>query len=138
MNMNMNNNTDLNTRAAQLVQLLREDRVVLTRQFSNEALRKIAVETIITSSNGTTETELLSNMEEELKNQLDDSMENAKLELFNSLEDDAEISEGRQAKMTPAEKIDEYLKSTCGVYGYTDDILRAVSAAYGILLEPNL
>lgn len=126
-------------RASSLIALAKNNiNCGLLSQFSDEALRKIAVDTVYAMDEGTSMALLLSDYQSELKEHLNNNMENAKLELFNSLEDDAEISEERQAKMTPAEKVDEYLKSTCGVYGYTDDILRAVSAAYGILLEPDL
>lgn len=126
-------------RASSLIALAKNNiNCGLLSQFSDEALRKIAVDTVYAMDEGTSMALLLSDYQSELKEHLNNNMENAKLELFNSLEDDAEISEECQAKMTPAEKVDEYLKSTCGVYGYTDDILRAVSAAYGILLEPDL
>lgn len=126
-------------RASSLIALAKNNiNCGLLSQFSDEALRKIAVDTVYAMDEGISMALLLSDYQSELKEHLNNNMENAKLELFNSLEDDAEISEERQAKMTPAEKVDEYLKSTCGVYGYTDDILRAVSAAYGILLEPDL
>lgn len=129
----------ISKRASSLIALAKNNiNCGLLSQFSDEALRKIAVDTVYAMDEGTSMALLLSDYQSELKEHLNNNMENAKLELFNSLEDDAEISEERQAKMTPAEKVDEYLKSTCGVYGYTDDILRAVSAAYGILLEPDL
>lgn len=136
----MNKKYSLATKAETLVAIAKSNiGYRLLCQFSDEALRKIAVDTITyTADEDMPAILLLPAYESELKEHLNNNMENAKLELFNSLEDDAELSEERQAKMTPAEKVDEYLKSTCGVYGYTDDILRAVSAAYGILLEPDL
>ena len=39
--------------------------------------------------------------------------------------------------MTPRQKINNYLLWN-GIKGVTDDILDAVSAAYGIILEPDL
>lgn len=135
----MDKKYSLATKAETLVAIAKSNiNYGLLSQFSNEALRKIAVDVICYAGEDMPAITLLPEYEAELKEQLNEHEENAKLELLNALEDDAEIPEERQAKMKPAEKIDEYLKSTCGVYGYTDDILRAISAAYGILLEPNL
>ena len=39
--------------------------------------------------------------------------------------------------MTPSQKVNAWLIWN-GIQGFTDDILDAVSAAYGIILEPDL
>lgn len=129
----------LKSKAARLVEFAKQKcNQFILRQFSKEALRKIAVETVITSSSDLSEQDLYPAYEAELESQLEDTLQDASNDLCAALEDDAELSEERQKTMTPSEKIDAYLKNTCGIYDYTDDILKAISAAYGILLEPDL
>lgn len=73
----------------------------------------------------------------ELRNQLKSTHEDQKELLQNYLEDDCEYSPEMIAKMTPRQKVKNWLEWN-GIQGFTDDILDVVSAAYGIILEPDL
>lgn len=57
--------------------------------------------------------------------------------LQNYLEDDCEYSPEAIAKMTPRQKVKNWLEWN-GIQGFTNDILDVVSAAYNIILEPDL
>ena len=73
----------------------------------------------------------------ELRNQLQYTHAEQKELLQNYLEDDCEYSPEMIAKMTPRQKVKNWLEWN-GIQGFTDDILDVVSAAYGIILEPDL
>lgn len=73
----------------------------------------------------------------ELRSQLQYAHEEQKELLQNYLEDDCEYSPEMIAKMTPRQKVKNWLEWN-GIQGFTDDILDVVSAAYGIILEPDL
>ncbi len=62
---------------------------------------------------------------------------NQKKLLQDCLEGDCEYPLEVIAEMTPRQKINNYLIWN-GIQGFTDDILDAVSAAYSIILEPDL
>ena len=72
-----------------------------------------------------------------MENQLNTTHEDQKEFLQNCLECDCEYPLEVIAKMTPRQKINNYLIWN-GIEGFTDDILDAISAAYGIILEPDL
>ena len=73
----------------------------------------------------------------ELHIQLQYTHEEQKALLQNYLEDDREYSPEAIAKMTPRQKVKNWLEWNI-IQGFTDDILDVVSAAYGIILEPDL
>ena len=72
-----------------------------------------------------------------MRSQLQYTHEEQKELLQNYLEDDCEYSSEAIAKMTPRHKVKNWLEWN-GIQGFTDDILDVVSAAYGIILEPDL
>lgn len=72
-----------------------------------------------------------------MENQLEFTSEDQKKLLHDCLECDCECPLEVIAEMTPRQKINNYLILN-GIEGFTDDILDAVSAAYGIILEPDL
>ena len=72
-----------------------------------------------------------------MKNQIWSTHEDQKKLLQDCLEGDCEYPLEVIAEMTPRQKINNYLICN-GIEGFTDDILDAVSAAYGIILEPDL
>lgn len=73
----------------------------------------------------------------ELRSQLQYTHEEQKELLQNYLEDDCEYSPEMIAKMTPRQKVKNWLEWN-GIQGFTCDILDVVSVAYGIILEPDL
>lgn len=73
----------------------------------------------------------------ELRSQLQYTHEEQKELLQNYLEDDCEYSPEAIAKMTPRQKVKNWLEWN-GIQGFTNDILDVISAAYGIILEPDL
>lgn len=72
-----------------------------------------------------------------MENRLEFTSEDQKKLLQDCLEGDCEYPLEVIAEMTPRQKINNYLIWN-GIQGFTDDILDAVSAAYGIILEPDL
>lgn len=117
---------------------LNENNEKVMRRFSEYALRYIACGTIQEASDRATVPELITIFVQDLKDELEDNLQNCRLDLESALEEDAGIPEKNQGLLKPADKLKEYLEGTCGVIGYTDDILKAVSAAYGLVLEPKL
>ena len=73
----------------------------------------------------------------ELRNQLRSTHEDQKKLLQGTLEGDCKCPLKVIAEMTPRQKINNYLIWN-GIKGFTNDILDVISAAYGIILEPDL
>ena len=106
--------------------------------FSEYALTEIAKNEIIEDSSFANDINSLTvKCVASLKNQLKTTHEDQKKLLRDCLECDCECPLEVIAEMTPRQKINNYLIWN-GIQGFTDDILDAVSAAYGIILEPDL
>ena len=121
-----------------LVNNMKRERLDLTEHFSEHALIEIAKDKItnyprFVNDIGFLTVKCIASME----NQLNTTHEDQKEFLQNCLECDCEYPLEVIAKMTPRQKINNYLIWN-GIEGFTDDILDAVSAAYGIILEPDL
>ena len=123
-----------------LIKNIKKNAPDLAANFSEYALTKIAEEKLNTVHE-TTDYRTINNLTSKciasLKNQLETTHEDQKELLQNCLECDCEYPLEVIAKMTPRQKINNYLIWN-GIEGFTDDILDAVSAAYGIILEPDL
>lgn len=108
----------------------------LARHFSNYALLEIGKNVV--ENNADCDFSLfVPKYLAELRNQLKTTHEDQKKLLQDCLECDCECPLEVIAEMTPRQKINNYLIWN-GIQGFTDDILDAVSAAYGIILEPDL
>ena len=121
-----------------LVKNIKRERLDLAEHFSEHALIEIAKDKItnyprFVNDIGFLTARCIASME----NQLNTTHEDQKEFLHNCLECDCEYPLEVIAKMTPRQKINNYLIWN-GIEGFTDDILDAVSAAYGIILEPDL
>ena len=121
-----------------LVKNIKRERPDLVASFSEHALAEIAKEEIaeyprFSDNIGFLTDRCIASME----NQLNTTHEDQKEFLQNCLECDCEYPLEVIAEMTPRQKINNYLIWN-GIEGFTDDILDAVSAAYGIILEPDL
>ena len=124
-----------------LVKNIKRERLDLVASFSEHALAEIAKDKIVDNPRfsdniGFLTARCIASME----NQLKTTHEEQKEFLQNCLECecDCECPLEVIAEMTPLrQKINNYLIWN-GIEGFTDDILDAVSAAYGIILEPNL
>ena len=121
-----------------LVKNIKRERLDLTEHFSEHALIEIAEDKItnyprFANDIGFLTVKCIASME----NQLNTTHEDQKEFLQNCLECDCEYPLEVIAKMTPRQKINNYLIWN-GIEGFTDDILDAISAAYGIILEPDL
>ena len=121
-----------------LVKNIKRERPDLVASFSEHALTEIAKNEIIEDSSFANNINYLTarciaSMENHLKTTRNEHKEL----LQNCLECDCEYPLEVIAKMTPRQKINNYLIWS-GIEGFTDDILDAVSAAYGIILEPDL
>lgn len=111
----------------------------LAANFSEHALAEIAKEELINNSLfANNSTEILTKMcADSMKNQIWSTAENQKNSLQETLECDCEYPLEVIAEMTPRQKVNAWLIWN-GIQGFTDDILDVVSAAYGIILEPDL
>ena len=122
-----------------LVKNIKRERLDLAEHFSERALAEIAKNKTVdnpprfSDNIGFLTARCIASME----NQLNTTHEDQKEFLQNCLECDCEYPLEVIAKMTPRQKINNYLIWN-SLEGFTDDILDAVSAAYGIILEPDL
>lgn len=121
-----------------LVNNMKRERPDLVASFSEHALTEIAKNATLDNSClagniGFLTAKCIALME----NQLEFTSEDQKKLLQDCLEGDCEYPLEVIAEMTPRQKINNYLIWN-GIEGFTDDILDAVSAAYGIILEPDL
>ena len=121
-----------------LVKNIKRERPDLVASFSEHALTEIAKNEIIEDSSFANNINYLTaRCIASMENQLKTTHKDQKQFLQNCLECDCEYPLEVIAKMTPRQKINNYLIWN-GIEGFTDDILDAVSAAYGIILEPDL
>lgn len=121
-----------------LVKNIKRERPDLVASFSEHALAEIAKNEIIEDSSFASNINYLTaRCIASMENQLKTTHKEQKELLQNCLECDCEYPLEVIAKMTPRQKINNYLIWS-GIEGFTDDILDAVSAAYGIILEPDL
>ena len=121
-----------------LVKNIKRERPDLVASFSEHALTEIAKNEIIEDSSFANNINYLTaRCIASIENQLKTTHKDQKEFLQNCLECDCEYPLEVIAKMTPRQKINNYLIWN-GIEGFTDDILDAVSAAYGIILEPDL
>ena len=121
-----------------LVKNIKRERPDLVASFSEHALTEIAKNEIIEDSSFANNINYLTaRCIASMENQLKTTHKEQKQFLQNCLECDCEYPLEVIAKMTPRQKINNYLIWS-GIEGFTDDILDAVSAAYGIILEPDL
>lgn len=121
-----------------LVKNMKRERPDLAEHFSEHALTEIAKNKIaeyprFSDNIGFLTDRCIASME----NQLNTTHEDQNEFLQNCLECDCEYPLEVIAEMTPRQKINNYLIRN-GIEGFTDDILDAISAAYGIILEPDL
>lgn len=120
-----------------LVNNMKRERPDLAMHFSEHALTEIAKEATANSCSAgyisSITTECIASMEKQVRST---HMDQKKV-LKDCLECDCEYPLEVIAEMTPRQKINNYLICN-GIQGFTDDILNAVSAAYGIILEPDL
>lgn len=123
-----------------LIKNIKKNAPDLAANFSEYALTKIAEEKLSTVRE-TTDYQTINNLTlkciASLKNQLETTHEDQKDLLQDCLEDDCEYSRKAIHDMTPRQKVKNWLEWN-GIKGFTDDILDIVSAAYGIVLEPDL
>lgn len=121
-----------------LVKNIKRERPDLAEHFSEQALTEIAKDKItnyprFVNDIGFLTVKCIVSMENQLKSTHEDQKEF----LQNCLECDCEYPLEVIAEMTPRQKVNAWLIWN-GIQGFTDDILDAVSAAYGIILEPDL
>ena len=121
-----------------LVKNIKRERPDLAEHFSEHALTEIAKDKITNYPSFVNDIGFLTVMcIVSLENKLRTMHEEQKKLLQDCLECDCECPLEVIAEMTPRQKINNYL-ICCGIEGFTDNILDAVSAAYGIILEPDL
>ena len=123
-----------------LINNIKKNAPDLAANFSEYALTKIAEEKLSTVHE-TTDYRTIDNLTSKciasLKNQLETTHEDQKELLQNCLYNDCEFFQIEILEMTPRQKVKNWLEWN-GIQGFTDDILDVVSAAYGIVLEPDL
>ena len=123
-----------------LINNIKKNAPDLAANFSEYALTKIAEEKLSTVHE-TTDYRTIDNLTSKciasLKNQLETTHEDQKELLQNCLYDDCEFFQMEILEMTPRQKVKNWLEWN-GIQGFTDDILDVISAAYDIVLEPDL
>lgn len=123
---------------AALVKSIKQEHQNLATRFSEHALAEIAKEEIIKDSCFPDDyLSLVDRCVVTMRKQLKSTHEDQKKLLQDCLEGDCEYPLEVIAEMTPRQKVNAWLIWN-GLQGFTDDILDAVSAAYGIILEPDL
>lgn len=121
-----------------LVKNIKRERPDLVASFSEHALAEIAKNEIIEDSSFANNINYLTaRCIASMENQLKTTHKDQKEFLQNCLECECEYPLEVIAKMTPRQKINNYLIWN-GIEGFTDDILDVISGAYGIILEPDL
>ncbi len=124
-----------------LIKNIKKGRPDLAAEFSQYALTKIVEEELTNTVHKTFDYRTLGNLTSKciasMNNQVKTTYENQKELLQETLENDYEYSPEKIKEMTPRQKVKDWLEYY-GIQGYTDDILDVVSAAYGIVLEPDL
>lgn len=121
-----------------LVKNVKYEHQNLTVRFSEHALTEIAKEEIKKDSCLPDDNlSLVDRCAMAMKNQLKTTHEDQKKLLQDCLCNDCEYPLEVVAEMTPRQKINNYLIWN-GIEGFTDDILDVISAAYDIILEPDL
>lgn len=121
-----------------LVKNIKQEHQNLAAKFSEHALAEIAKKEIAQCSRFTDSIDFLTDMcVVAMRNQLKTTREDQKELLQSCLECDCEYPLEVINEMTPRQKISNWLEWN-GICGFTDDILDVVSAAYDIILEPDL
>lgn len=112
----------------------------LTKHFSRHALIEIG-KNVVENNEDCDFSLLTPKYLAELRSQLATTYQNQKRllqkDLEETLEGDCKYSHEIIAEMTPRQKVNAWLIWN-GIQGFTDDILDIVSAAYDIILEPDL
>ena len=121
-----------------LIKNIKRERPDLAMHFSEHALTEIAKDKIVeyprlVDNIGFLTAKCIASMQ----NQLETTRVDQKKLLQDCLEADCEYPLEVINEMTPRQKISNWLEWN-GLCGFTDDILDVVSAAYGIILEPDL
>ena len=126
------------TKLYTIVTVLKKECPDLTESFSKHALTEIVKDKMAQYPHFVNNIDVIvTKCIESMENQLESTHEDQKKLLQNCLEGDCEYPLEVIAEMTPRQKINNYLIWS-GIEGFTDDILDAISAAYGIILEPDL
>lgn len=121
-----------------LVKNVKQEHQNLATKFSEHALAEIAKEEIIKDSCLPDDNlSLVDRCVVSMENQLETTHEDQKELLQNCLFSDCEFFHMEIAEMSPRQKVKNWLEWN-GIQGFTDDILDVVSAAYDIILEPDL
>ena len=122
--------------AKYLANLAKVEHGRLTKYFSDHALLEIG-KSVVKNNGDCNWSLLVPKYLAELNNQLNSTYEDQKELLQGTLEGECEYPLEVIAEMTPRQKVNAWLIWN-GIQGFTDDILDAISAAYGIILEPDL
>ena len=121
-----------------LVKNIKQEHQNLAAKFSEHALAEIAKEEIVKDSCIPDDNlSLVDRCAATMRKQLKSTRKDQEALLQDCLEDECEYPLEVIAEMTPRQKINNYVIWN-GIEGFTDDILDAISAAYGIILEPDL
>lgn len=123
-----------------LVKNVKQECPELVAKFSEHALAEIAKEEIIKDfcfPGDNDNLSLVDRCTESMKNQLKTTHKDQKKLLQDCLYNDCELFHMEIAEMSPRQKVKNWLEWN-GIQGFTDDILDVVSAAYDIILEPDL
>ena len=126
------------TKLYTIVTVLKKECPDLTESFSKRALTEIVKDKMAQYPHFVNNIDVIvTKCIESMENQLKSTHEDQKKLLQDCLEGDCEYPLEVIAEMTPRQKVNAWLIWN-GIQGFTDDILNVVSAAYDIILEPDL
>lgn len=126
------------TKLYTIVTVLKKECPDLTESFSKRALTEIVKDKMAQYPHFVNNIDVIvTKCIESMENQLKSTHEDQKKLLQDCLEGDCEYPLEVIAEMTPSQKVNAWLIWN-GIQGFTGDILDVISAAYGIILEPDL
>ena len=126
------------TKLYTIVTVLKKECPDLIESFSKRALTEIVKDKMAQYPHFVNNIDVIvTKCIESMENQLKSTHKDQKKLLQDCLEGDCEYPLEVIAEMTPRQKVNAWLIYS-GIEGFTDDILNVVSAAYGIILEPDL
>lgn len=126
------------TKLYTIVTVLKKECPDLTESFSKRALTEIVKDKMAQYPHFVNNIDVIvTKCIESMENQLKSTHEDQKKLLQDCLEGDCEYPLEVITEMTPSQKVNAWLIWN-GINGFTGDILDVISAAYGIILEPDL
>lgn len=124
-----------------IIDRIRKERLYLAAKFSKHAITEIVKDKIDFYASFSDDSNFIDDIIAKCISSIEDQYVSEHVRqkelLQNCLEDDCDYPYEETVKMSPRQKVKNWLEYQ-GIQGFTDDILDVVSAAYDIILEPDL